>query len=94
MNPYNYYNPASVSVPMALYRTGEKEPTLLELVRRDREYATERGFNAPSAVELMREGIADGNSYPMPGKGNRARRRAAVIGMQSHNRLWMHLNCA
>lgn len=23
-----------------------------------------------------------------------ARRRAAVIGMQSHNRLWMHLNCA
>lgn len=93
MNASAYYNPHSVNQAMALVRCKEN-PSLLELVQRDRDYCACHNYPVPSAVSLMREGIRDGLSAVTPGKGNRARRRAAVIGMQSHNRLWMHLNCA
>lgn len=92
MNASAYYTPASVSTALALFQ-GWENLSLIELVRRDQDYAVDRGFHAPPAVQLMREGIRDGLSAIVPGKGNRARRRAAILGMQSHNRLWMHLNC-
>lgn len=74
MQAKHYYRPQSVSVTAALTRDGEN-PTLLEMIRRDQDYAASHGFPVPDAVRLMVQGIRDGLAPVMSGNGNRARRK-------------------
>lgn len=66
--------------------------SILECVRDDQRFSEDRGLPAADTAQLMRQCIRFCLKTHRTGSGNRARRRAAVIGMQSHNRAWEHLN--
>jgi len=57
------------------------ERSLVELVRAEQRDAEDGGFPRPCARLLMADGIADSNSYPAPGNGNRFRRRLEALNM-------------